>query len=78
MKHPRSLESHPRSPPCLSIGPLSQEMAERLMQWLQNSLLVESQQPSVRYQQEWLLARLLYHHSCLRDRLWDMFQQVGR
>jgi hypothetical protein len=52
-------------------------MAERLVQWLQDSLLVGSQQPSVRYQQEWLLARLLYRHPYLRDRLWDMFQQVG-
>jgi hypothetical protein len=52
-------------------------MAEQLMQWLQDSLLMESQQPSVRYQQEWLLARLMYHHLYLRDRLWDMFQQVS-
>jgi hypothetical protein len=60
----------------LSIG-LLQEMAEKLMLWLQDSLLMESQQPSVRYQQEWLLVRLVYHHLYLRDRLWDMFQQVS-
>ncbi|XP_021924824.1 probable methyltransferase TARBP1 isoform X2 [Zootermopsis nevadensis] len=54
---------------------LDVETAERLVQWLQDSLLMESQQPSVRYQQEWLLTRLLYHHPHLRDRLWDMFQQ---
>jgi hypothetical protein len=60
----------------LNIG-LLQEMAEKLMQWLQDSLLTESQQPSVRYQQEWLLVRLVYHHPYLRDRLWDMFQQVS-
>jgi hypothetical protein len=60
----------------LSIGFL-QEMAEKLMLWLQDSLLMESQQPSVRYQQEWLLVRLVYHHLYLRDRLWDTFQQVS-
>jgi hypothetical protein len=60
----------------LSIG-LLQEMAEKLMLWLQDSLLMESQQPSVRYQQEWLLVRLVYHHLDLRDRLWDTFQQVS-
>lgn len=60
----------------LNIG-LLQEMAEKLMLWLQDSLLMESQQPSVRYQQEWLLVRLVYHHLDLRDRLWDTFQQVS-
>ncbi|XP_023705380.1 probable methyltransferase TARBP1 isoform X3 [Cryptotermes secundus] len=55
---------------------LDREMAEKLMLWLQDSLLMESQQPSVRYQQEWLLVRLVYHHLDLRDRLWDTFEQA--
>lgn len=67
----------PTGPPLSVSAHMSQEIAERLLQWLQDSLLTESQQPSVRYQQEWLLSRLLYHHLHLRDRLWDMFQQVG-
>ncbi|XP_067009826.2 probable methyltransferase TARBP1 isoform X2 [Anabrus simplex] len=48
-----------------------------MLEWLSNCLLLENHQPSVRYQQEWMLVRLLFHHSDLRTEFWKVFHQAS-
>ncbi|PSN36439.1 hypothetical protein C0J52_16303 [Blattella germanica] len=52
------------------------EAVEKLLAWLRESMLKESQQPSIRYQQEWLIIRILLHHPSLKENLWAMFEEV--
>nr|CAD7574392.1 unnamed protein product [Timema californicum] len=56
---------------------LTVDECTKLKTWLCDSLLGDSHQPSVRYQQEWLLVRILHRHTKLRSTIWDVFSQAA-
>lgn len=53
-----------------------QENVEDLSRWLLRSIISENHQPSVRYQQEWLLVRILSKYSRLRNSFWTFFDEA--
>ncbi|XP_063241953.1 probable methyltransferase TARBP1 [Bacillus rossius redtenbacheri] len=55
---------------------LSLARSEGVAAWLSACLLSDSPQPSVRYQQEWLLILILLRHPQLHGSLWDATRQA--
>uniref|UniRef100_A0A1B6LX73 tRNA (guanosine(18)-2'-O)-methyltransferase TARBP1 n=1 Tax=Graphocephala atropunctata TaxID=36148 RepID=A0A1B6LX73_9HEMI len=60
-----------------SASPLSKNCIVELVKWSSASLQGESQQPSVRYQLEWLLVRSLLHSPQLLANFWTIFGQAS-
>ncbi|XP_046663534.1 LOW QUALITY PROTEIN: probable methyltransferase TARBP1 [Homalodisca vitripennis] len=60
-----------------SSSPLSKSCVVMLVKWTSARLQGESQQPSVRYQLEWLLVRSLLHSPQLLSGFWTIFGQAS-
>lgn len=56
---------------------LPEEESNKLMLYIQHSILHENHQPSVRHFQEWLLVRLLLKNSSARFKIWSMLQMAS-
>lgn len=57
---------------------VSQELVILVLQKLQDAIISESNQHSVRLMQEWLMTRILMRYSDLHDRLWKFFAEVAQ
>ncbi|CAH1396741.1 unnamed protein product [Nezara viridula] len=54
-----------------------EDLPEIIYKWTLQSLIGCSQQPSIRYQLEWLFIRLTIHHPSFLNSFWDHFTNAG-